>query len=184
MAGLSERDRDFLAALADGETQAAYARRNSFGSDWARWKSREVRHKLGVDTIEEAIEAMGDDDQSVSKSDFDKLTGLVTRLGESLEEFARARPHEQPAAREQVQQRELDVKDHAKALGLSVEDIEKLKGEKEFARFREMQDRLDAERAEEGDDGVDDADANGAGKTLGEKVRDGLGGITGVKQPQ
>jgi hypothetical protein len=59
----------------------------------------------------------------VSRADFEKLTGLVSRLGDSLEELAK-RPGDS-GRQEQVAQRELDVKDHAKALGLSLEDVEK-----------------------------------------------------------
>lgn len=176
MSALDESDRAFLHAIAEGETAVAYARRHNYSDDWAKFKSRRVRGKLGAATLREAV-AMADDDTGVSRADFEKLTGLVTRLGDSLEELAR-RPNDQ-GQQQQVRERELDLKDHAKALGLTVEDVERLKGEKEYRRFKEMQERLDQERAE-ADDNDDDGDGggNGAGRGIGDRILDGLGGIT------
>lgn len=162
-----------LESLVAGGTIAGYTREHGYSKPWGKWKSREIRRKLGVQTIEEAIAAMGVDDDGVSKADFDKLTGLVGKLGDAVEELTK-RPND-ANQQQQVRERELDVKDHAKALGLSLEDIERVKGEKEYANFKKMQDRLDAEREEEEGEG-----GNGAG-SLGDRIRDGLGGITNVK---
>jgi hypothetical protein len=178
MDALTPVDLDLLESLLAGGTIAGYARAHDYSRDWGKWKSREIRRKLGVDTIEEALAAMrDDDDDGVSRADFDKLTGMVGKLGEALEELTK-RPGD-AGAQQNVRERELDVKDHAKALGLSLEDVEKLKGEKEYERFKAMQDRLDAERAAEDDD-EDDENGNGAGG-LGQQIRDGLGGIRNVK---
>ena len=179
---LSERDRDFLAALAAGETINDYARRNNFSLAWGSWKSREVRRKLGVATIREAVRMSEQEKEGVSRSDFDKLTGLVAKLGDAIEDLAK-RPNE-PAAQQQVRERELDVKDHAKALGLTLDDVERLKGEKEYERFKAMQERLERERDEELDDDDGGGDGNGAGKGGIGQVLDGLGGLSGVRKPK
>lgn len=176
---LSEIDLDLLASLREGGTIAGYARDHHYSPHWPKWKSRSLRQRFGVTTIEEVL-LMSDDDQGVSRGDFDKLFGAFTKLSDTVEELAK-RPND-PAAQQQVRDRELDVKDHAKALGLSLEDVEKLKDEKEFGKFKAMQDRLDKERLEAEAEEDEDDSANGGGKTLGEKVRDGLGGISGVKQ--
>ena len=173
---LSPVDVDLLESLLAGGTIAGYARAHDYSRDWGKWKSREIRRKLGVDTIEEALAAMRDDDDGVSRADFDKLTGMVGKLGDALEELTK-KPGDS-GAQQNVRERELDVKDHAKALGLSLEDVEKLKGEKEYERFKTMQDRLDAERAAEDDD---DDSGNGGGTGIGQQIRDGLGGIRNVK---
>jgi hypothetical protein len=172
-------DRKFLAALRDGDSMAAYAREHGYTLHWAKWKSRSVRRRLGVDTIGEAIAAMADED-GVSRGEFEKLMGLVGKLGDSVDELAR-RPDSQ-AARQQVAERQVSLKDHAAALGLTLEDVEKLKGEQEYERFKAMQQRLSEETALE-----DDADDEGEGEDEGDgkgSVRtfvDGLGGIRNVK---
>ena len=173
---LTGSDREFLAALAAGESAAGYARSHSYSLPWAKWKSREVRRKLGVSTIGEAVAAMAEINEGVSRADFDKLTKLVNGLGEAVEDLARARPSEQPAAQQQVQERQLDLKDHAKARGLSLADVERLKEEKDYERFKTFLDRYEHEEPEEEPE-------NGA-TSLGDKIRDGLGGIRNVKQPQ
>lgn len=175
---LDDSDRAFLAALAAGETARDYAARQHYGPDWAKWKSRRIRRILGVDTIREAIRMS--ESEAVSRGEFDTLVSLINRLGESMEKLAE-RPND-TGQQQVVARRELDVKDHAKALGLTVEDVEKLKGEKEYARFRAMQERLDAERAAaEEEEGGEEEDGEGEQSGLG-KVLDGLGGITNVRK--
>jgi DNA-binding transcriptional MerR regulator len=174
---LSERDRDFLAAISRGESINDYARRHNYSLDWGVYESRKVRRHYGVKTIREAVE-MAEDDAGVSRADFDKLTGLVSKLGESLEELVR-RPND-PAAQQQHRERELDVKDHAKALGLSLDDVEKLKGEKEYEKWKAFEDRRLKELEEEEPEPESDSEGNGGG-TL-DKIRDGLGGLSGVKK--
>lgn len=176
---LNDSERSFLGAVREGESAAAYARRNNYSPDWAKWMSKQIREKLDVHTLREAV-TMAEENEGVSRGDFDKLFGAFTKLSDTVEELAK-RPND-PAAQQQVRDHELDVKDHAKALGLSLDDVEKLKDEKEFGKFKAMQDRLDKERLEAEAEEDEDDSANGGGKTLGEKVRDGLGGISGVKQ--
>lgn len=118
--------------------------------------------------------------EQVSRTDFDKLTGLVSSLADAVENLAKAQPSEQPAARAEVRERQLDVKDHAKALGLSLDDVKRLQDEKEYDKFRTMQERLDKERAEADaatNGELDDEDTRG----VGQKLVDGLGGIRNVK---
>jgi hypothetical protein len=174
--GLSDGDREFLAVLGAGSTIAAAARTLGYSPHWGKWKSRSLRRRFGVETIWEAVAMAEDDGTGVSRADFEKLFGAFTKLSEAVDEMAK-RPGE-PAAQQAVTERQLDVKDHAKALGLSLDDVEKLKGEKRYEEFRSMQERLDAERAAADDEIEDDDDAgNGTGKGLGDVIRDGLGGI-------
>lgn len=177
---LSDRDLDLLDHLAAGGSVAGYAREHHFSTHWAKWTSRNIRHKLGVDTLEEAVAVSETEREAVSRADFDKLTGLVTKLGDAIEDLAKAGPARREEARETVRERELDVKDHAKALGLTLEDVERLKGEKEYERFKAMQDRLEREREEE--EGGEEGEENGAGKGGLGQVLDGLGGLSGVKR--
>ena len=163
VASLSGSDLQFLAELRGGISAREYARRHSYSYAWAEWKSKEIRRKLGVHTLGEAIQMSEGASEGVGKADFARLESLVGKLGDALEDLIRAKPADQPAAQQQVAQRELDAKDHAKALGLDMKDVEAMLGEKDYARFKANQDRLDKERAEaEGD---------------GEPQRDGLGGI-------
>ena len=99
----------------------------------------------------------------VGKADFDKLVGLVTSLGDAVENLAKARPADQPAAQQVVQARELDVKDHAKALGLSMDDVTRIQEEKEYEKYKKMEARRVKELEDEGGEN--------------EPQRDGLGGI-------
>ena len=143
---LSASDREFLEAVGQGESAAAYARRKNYSRDGAKWKSKAVRKKLGVDTLGEAIQMSEGASEGVGKADFARLESLVGKLGDALEDLIRAKPADQPAAQQQVAQRELDAKDHAKALGLDMKDVEAMLGEKDYARFKANQDRLDKER--------------------------------------
>ncbi len=180
MDGLTDAERAFLAGLRGGDTIDAAAARLGYSSHWGKWKSRELRGRLGARTIREAV-AMADDDDTVSRSDFEQLTKLVGRLGDALEDLAK-RPGDE-GKQERVRERELDVKDHAKALGLSLDDVEKLKGEKEYERFRAMQERLDAERAA-ADEGEGEGEGEGDGENgggIGTRILDGLGGARHVK---
>ena len=172
---LSPVDVALLDWLLGGGTIVGYGREHSYSRDWGKWKSREIRRKLGVSTIEEALQLMAQEDEGVSKADFEKLTGLVGKLGDAIEELAK-RPAD-PAQQQQVRERELDVKDHAKALGVSLEDVEKIRGEKEYEKWLAFEKRrIEEEEAEEGGNG------SAGGKSLGDTIRDGLGGIRNVKQ--
>ena len=172
---LSPVDLDLLDSLISGGTIAGYGREHGYGRDWGKWKSREIRRKLGVATIEEAVAKMSSTDDGPSKADFDKLTGLVGKLGDAVDELVK-RPND-PGQQQQVRERELDVKDHAKALGLSLEDVEKIRGEKEYEKWLAFEKRrIEEEEAEEGGNG------SAGGKSLGDTIRDGLGGIRNVKQ--
>lgn len=117
------------------------------------------------------------DDEGVSRADFDKLTGLVAKLGDSLEELAK-RPNDQ-GAKDDAARRDLDVKDHAKALGLSMEDVQRIQDDKDYKRWLAFDERRQKELEEE----EAEQEANGAGqsKGLGEQIRDGLGGIRNVR---
>lgn len=177
MAALSDVDRDFLAALRDGETIAGYARSHSYSKHWAKWQSRKLRRRFGVQTIGEAV-LMGSDENGVSRADFDKLFGAFTKLSDAVEDLAK-RPDE-PAAKEQVRERELSVKELAEKLGLSLEDVERVKGEKEYERWKTFEERRTKELEDEEGSG-EEVEENGAGKGIGEVIRDGLGGIRNVK---
>lgn len=178
---LSDQEKDLLASVAAGGTLAGYSRDHDYSVAWGKWKGREIRRKLGVATLEEAIRvSQGEPEPGVSRADFDRLSGLVEKLGDSLEELAQARPAEQPAARAEVRERELSLKDHAKALGLSLADVELLKEERDYERFRAMQERLEAERAEEAAEAAASG-GNDEGKGAGQRILDGLGGIRNVK---
>ena len=177
---LSDQEKDLLAAVAAGGTLAGYAREHDYSVAWGKWKGREIRRKLGVSTLEEAIRVSQGEPESVSRADFDKLSGLVERLSDSLEELASARPAEKAEARAEVRERELTLKDHAKALGLSLADVELLKEERDYEKFRAMQERLERERAEEEQE-EEEPPTNGEPKGAGQRILDGLGGIRNVK---
>lgn len=172
--GLTDAETSFLDALRRGESGNGYARRLDYSESWAKQKSRRIKSKLGVQTIREALEMT---DDVVKRGEFDTLVSLINRLGKSLEDLAE-RPNDN-GQREVVAQRELDVKDHAKALGLSLEDVEKIKGEKAYSSFKAMQERLDAERAAELEDGEEDGEEE---TSAGRKILDGLGGITNRRE--
>jgi hypothetical protein len=178
---LSEADHEFLAALRGGLTANAYARRVGYSTAWAKKKSRKVRDHYQVATIEEALEMSEREQETVNRADFDRLMGAVGKLGDAVDELKNSRGTERPAAEERVRERELDVKDHAKALGLSLDEVEKLKEEKDYQRFKKMQDRLELERADELEAVEGEQDENGGGG-LGEKIRDGLGGIRNLER--
>ncbi len=163
---LNASEMEFLQAVGNGEGQAAYARRNNYSRAWAKWMSRKIRAKLGATTLGEALAMSETASEGVSKSDFDKLVGLVTSLGDAVEGLARAKPADQPAAQQQVQQRELDVKDHAKALGLSMDDVTRIQEEKEYEKYKKMEARRVKELEDE------------QGET--EPQRDGLGGVSNL----
>lgn len=175
--GLTDAENAYLDGLRSGETSNGYARRLGYSESWGKQKSRRIKRKLGVETIGEAV-AMSEAASEVTKADFDKLTGLVSRLGEAVEELAK-RPSDQ-AQQQVVRERELDVKDHAKALGISLDDVQRLKEEKDYDRFKAMQARLDKEREEEAA-AAGEGDDNGDTRGLGERILDGLGGVTNVK---
>lgn len=176
MALLSESDRSFLSALAGGETIAGYCRSHGYSRHWGKWKSRDLRRRLGVETIGEAV-LMADED-GISRKDFEQLTGLVGSLATAVEDLAK-RP-QAPEAKETVRERELSVKELAEKLGLTPEDVERVKGEKEYERWKKFEERRLQELADE--EGEGEGDGNGApAGGLGEKIRDGLGGIRNVK---
>ncbi len=178
MDGLSERDQDLLTALAGGETLNDYARRHNYSLAWGQWRSRELRRLLGVATLREAVLMSQGEGEGVSRGDFEKLFSAVSGLTDAVEEM-RKRPSE--PQQQQVRERELDVKDHAKALGLSLEDVERLKGEKEYEKWLAFETRRQKELdEEEGVEGEGEGE-NGKGKGIGEQIRDGLGGIRNVK---
>ncbi len=123
---LSESDLAVLDALRHGETANGYARRISYSVWWAKKKSRQVRAKLGVASIEEALAVSEGLGEGITRAEFDGLQRTMGQLADALEQLQRAKPADQPAAQAQVRERELDVKDHAKALGISVDDVRKL----------------------------------------------------------
>ncbi len=175
--GLTDAEVAFLDALRTGESANGYARRLDYSESWAKQKSRRIKLKLGVPTIREALQMT---DDQVSRGEFDTLVSLINKLGKSLEDLA-DRPQDK-GQQQVVAQRELDVKDHAKALGLTVEEIEKMKGEKQYAQFKSMQERLDAERAALEDE--DDDEGEGDQRGVGEKILDGLGGVKNLRREQ
>ena len=75
------------------------------------------------------------------------------------------------------------MKEHAKALGLTGAEVEKRLDEKEYARYKTNAERLDAERAaaEAAAKPEGEGEGEGEGQTLGEKLKDGLGGLRNVR---
>ncbi len=172
---LTQDESEFLAAIRDGETAKDFARRHNYSEKWAEWTSGKIRSKLGVRTMREAI-TLSDE---VSKADFDALTKLVQSTNEALSDLAKAvTPTEQASAVAQVRERELDEKELAKRLGISLEDVNKIRDENEYAKYKGMQKRLEDEKAAAAaadDDAGDDDDADADEKKGG--ILDGLGGI-------
>ena len=184
---LSDRDRDFLDWLRDGGTQVEYAREHGLSRDWAKWKSRSIREKLGVVTIDEAVQMTDENKDGVSRAEFDKLMSSFDELQDALEELrhvaANGTGAQTHTASSNVQERRLSLKDLAQALGLSVKDVERLREEKDYGRFKAFQERLAAEQAAAAPPAgeEDDEDDDGGGGLL-DQVRDGLGGIRNVRR--
>jgi len=176
---LSESDLAFLDALRGGESAPAYAARIHYSKDWAKWKSRQIRDKLGVATIKEAIRLA--DEAGVTRAEFDGLMKAVAQTNEAIAKLAEAAsPSEKEHAQAQVQARELDEKEMAKRLGISLDDVKKIRDENDFAKFKAHQERLEKERAEA--DAAAAAAGNGDGGEEGDgedggSVLDGLGGV-------
>lgn len=171
--GLTVRERQFLSAVGGGQSAAAFAHEQGFSQDWAKWMSRKIRSKLGVETIQEAIRLS---DDGVSRADFDALKKLLEGTNEAVAALAAAAPHEREDAKKEVVTREMDEREMAKRLGITVDDLTKIRDENDFKKFKGMQERLDAERAAEAaadEEETDDEDEEKSGGI----IRDGLGGI-------
>ncbi len=159
---LNASEREFLQAVEAGESQAAYARRQHYSRDWAKWMSKKVRAKLGVTTLGEAIAMSEGGDGSAAK--LDKLTSLIEATNDAVAALAKAvTPQQQQQAQQQVVEREMDEKEMAKKLGLSLDDVAKVREEKDYQVWKKNEERRQKELAEE------------QGEV--EPQRDGLGGI-------
>lgn len=179
---LSELELSLLAALRRGIPVREFARMHNYSHDWAKWKSREIRRKLGVQTLREAME-MTDGDAGISRADFDKLAGVVQATQDAIADLAKAvTPGQRSDAQAQVQARELDEKEMAKRLGVSLDDVRKIREENDYQAFRKHQERLDKERADAAAAAAANENSEGDGKGDGDGGRlvDGLGGISNL----
>lgn len=145
LATLSESDLAFLDALRAGESAPHYAERIHYSKRWAKWKSRRIRDRLGVATIKEAVRLS--EEAGVTRSEFEGLQALIKQTNEAIENLAKASPQDKQAAETQVRERELSEKDLAAKLGISLDDVKRVRDENEYGKFKTMQERLDAERA-------------------------------------
>ena len=167
MADLSESEREFLDLLRSGLTVAGAAERMHYSSHWGKWKARQLREKLGVETIRK-VRLMADGDglePGITRAEFTKLQEAIAATNRAIEGLAESvSSGERKNGESVVQERVYTEKEHAKALGISLEDLGKLREEQDYSRFRAMQERLERERQE-------------AEEEENEPQRDGLGGI-------
>lgn len=178
---LSEPERRFLDAYREQGTIRGAAVSLNYTPAWGFWMARKVRQSLGgLATIREAVMAdENGDTPSVSRKDFEGLLSRFEDLQDALDDLAKARRDDgrenQPAQQQQVAQRELSLKDHAKALGLSIADVEHLQEERDYGKFKKFLERLEKEEDEQAAAVGDDE------KGLKDKFVDGLGGIRNVR---
>lgn len=186
---LSERDLEYLDWIRRGGTQQEYAHRHGYGPDWAKWKSRQIRDRLGVSTIREAIQ-MTDTNGSpdgVSRQEYESLLEKFDSLQDALHELtqlgSRASNEERRGAAETVGERTLSLQDHAAALGLSMKEVKQLQEEREYGRFKQMQQRLrDEEAAAAADSDEDDDEEGDDERSVTERLVDGLGGVRNLRR--
>jgi len=116
--------------------------------------------------------------QGITRAEFEGVQKALKDVADAIEELRNAKPADVPAAQAQVQARELTLKDHARALGLTVEEVTTMQEEKEYERFKARQARLDKEKADAA------AAANPEPEPqpgVVQRVVDGLGGVRNVK---
>lgn len=87
------------------------------------------------------------DEAGVTRSEFEGLQALIKQTNEAIENLAKASPQDKQAAETQVRERELSEKDLAAKLGISLDDVKRVRDENEYGKFKTMQERLDAEKA-------------------------------------
>ena len=117
-------------------------------------------------------------EMQVGRGEFDALKALIESTNQAVGKLAEAvTPQEKEEAKQAVVEREMDERTMAKRLGISLEDVQRVRDENEYGKFKKMQDRLDKERADAAAEVEDEDETTDNGKTIGEKVRDGLGGI-------
>ena len=168
---LSEKDLAFLAALRNGESANGYARRSHYSIRWAKWKSAEVRRKLGVKTIGEAIAMSETAPEGVSKADFEALRQMIDATNKAVMDLSEASTaREKEEGKEEVRVREMDEREMAKKLGISLDDVSKIREEREYERYKKFEERRAAELAEE--EGSEEER-----RSTFDQMRDGLGGI-------
>lgn len=172
MLGLEPEEAAFVAALRRGETAKEYAAGLNYSWSWAKWMSGRVRQKLGVDTMREAVRVSEYADE-------------IKRLGDRLEDLAGAVARATtPQQREQARS---GLDDELKLRGLTLNDLDALRESKENDRIAAAVDaalqRRDEEKAKAdaeaaaADAAEEEGNEGGEGGSLGDRVRDGLGGI-------
>lgn len=156
-----------------------YARRSNYSFPWAEKKSKQIRRKLGVTTIGEAVE-MSD------LAGFEtRLSGLEQQLKEGLAAITAAvTPAEVKGAESSVR----SIQDELRARGLTLGDLDEAAARKQDAKIdervadalkrRDEQAAEEARLAAEAEGDGDDDDSNGG---IVSRVRDGLGGVRNVQ---
>ncbi len=156
----------------------AYARRSNYSFPWAEKKSKQIRRKLGVQTIEEAVE------MSELAGLEGRIGGLEKKLDDAISKLAAAAtPQQVNNATDSVR----SIQDELRARGLTLGDLDEAAARKQDAKIDErvaaalkLRDEQTAEEArlaaEGGGDGGGDGDGDGDGDGAGSK-RDGLGGV-------
>lgn len=172
---LTEADRAFLAARARGVPGTVFAREHGYSRHWPKWKSRQIRRRFGVATLEEAFRL-----SEITREEFDSIRRGQEELRDAIRRLDTARtPEAQRDARADVRDARADLDTELRRRGLSEADLDKLQDEKEYEKFKARQARLDQEREEEAAKKAE-ADAKAEEERLAkeaeEKKRDGLGG--------
>jgi hypothetical protein len=155
---LDEIDRAFLAAIRGGESAQSYARRIGYSGKWAEWKSKEIRRKLGVTSMKEALAV-----SELTAEEIAEIRKLKKELEEAKRDLAAAKtPGQRASAREDVAEAKSDLDDELRRRGLTRADLDELQQKKEDDRIdariaaREEARRLEAEAADADDDEADD----------------------------
>jgi uncharacterized protein YdiU (UPF0061 family) len=146
LARLKPIDRLFVDAVANGVSAQAFAREHHYSVSWAQWKSKQIRERLGVQTMGEVIRSVSE----MTADERAEARQLIRELREAKAELEKAKtPAAKEEAREDIRDAEADLRKLAAASGVSVEDLKKLQAEKRYAENKDFQSRYESEREAE-----------------------------------
>ena len=168
MESLTPSESAFLLGLWAGERLRECARRLGYSDHWAKWISRRVRKRLGVNTLEEALAVS---DLAGFERRLSDLDSKLSQLADAV--LSAVTPQAKESARD-------DLASELKLRGLTLKDLDALREQRESERVNAAVEAALKRREEEAaakaavEEPVEEEPENG--KTVVEKVRDGLGG--------
>jgi hypothetical protein len=166
---LDDSDVAFLDAIRAGETANGYARRLNYSVPWAKWKSKQVRAKLGAATIGEAVamtEVTRSDLSDLERRITESVSATISKLTEGL-----ARPSADDAPTKQSAAS--DLASELRLRGLTLKDLDAAAEAKFNERVAATVDAKLAEReaAAEAERKAKEAEENGGGDEGGGKSK-------------